>query len=142
MFVDLLGGHSSSEHAGGGEVPAVSGVGGTHHVLGVEHLLSQFGDGERSVLLGASGGKGSEADHEEVETDEGDEVDSEFSQVGVELTGESQGAGDSGHDGGDEMVEVAVGGGGELEGSEADVIERFVVNDHNFVGGVDEKMDG
>ena len=142
LLVNFLGGHSSSEYAGSREVSAVSRVGGTHHVLGVEHLLSELGDSEGSVLLGASGCKGGETDHEEVKTDEGDEVDREFPEVGVELTGESEGAGDSGHDGGDEMVEVAVGGGGELEGSEADVVEGFVVNDHNFVGRVDEEMDG
>jgi hypothetical protein len=32
----------------------VSGVGGAHHVLSVEHLLGEFGDGKSSVLLRAS----------------------------------------------------------------------------------------
>ncbi len=39
------------------------------------------------------------------------------------------------------MVEISVGGGGELEGSEADVVEGFVVNNLNFISRIDEEMD-
>jgi hypothetical protein len=53
----------------------VSGIGGAHHVYGVEHLLGQFGNGQGSVLLGSSGGQGGESDHEEVQSGEGDQVD-------------------------------------------------------------------
>ena len=77
-----------------------------------------------------------------MESGEGDQVDSQLSEVRVELTGESEAAGDSGHGGGDEMVEITVSGGGELEGSEADIVEGFVVNDHALVGVFDQLMDG
>ena len=60
-------------------------VAGSHHVLGVEHLLGQLGHGQGPVLLGATGRQGSEAGHEEVETGEGDHVDSQLTQVSVEL---------------------------------------------------------
>jgi len=39
------------------------------------------------------------------------------------------------------VVEISVGGGGELEGSEADIVEGFVVDDHALVGVLDQLMD-
>jgi hypothetical protein len=120
----------------------VTRIGGTHHVLGIEHLLSQFGDGQGSVLLRSSGGQGGETNHEEMESGEGDQVDSQFSQVRVQLTGETEAAGNSGHGGGDQVVQVTIGGGGQLQGSEADIVEGFVVNDHTFVSIFDQLMDG
>ena len=40
------------------------------------------------------------------------------------------------------MVEISVGGGGQFEGPEADVVEGFVVDGECFVGVLDELMDG
>jgi hypothetical protein len=70
------------------------------------------------------------------------EVDSELSEVGVELTWESEAAGDTGESGRDEMVKITVGWGGELEGSEADVVKGLVIDAHNVIGVLDELMDG
>jgi len=39
------------------------------------------------------------------------------------------------------VVQVTVGGGGQLQGSEADVVEGFVVDDHAFIGVLDQLMD-
>merc|ERR1719399_1022340 len=77
-----------------------------------------------------------------METGEGDEVNSELSQVGVELTGEAEAAGDTGEGSRDQVVKITVGGGGELEGCEADIVESLVVNAHDLVGVLDELMDG
>ena len=77
-----------------------------------------------------------------METGEGDEVDGELSEIGVELTREPEAAGDSRHGGGDEMVEISVGGSGELEGSEADVVQGLVVDDHALISVLHQLMDG
>jgi len=58
---------------------------------------------------------------------EGDHVDSEFSEVGIKLAGESQAGGDAAQGRADQMIEVAVGRRSQLEGPEADIVERFVV---------------
>ena len=47
LLVHLFHGHSASEHGGHGEVAAVPGVAGRHHVAGVEHLLGQLGNRQR-----------------------------------------------------------------------------------------------
>jgi hypothetical protein len=118
----------------------VSWVRSAHHVLGVEHLLGELWDGELTVLLGASRGEWGEANHEEVKTWEWNKVDSELSEIGVELTWESDGAGDSASGSGHEMVEISIGWGGQLQGTEADIIKCLVVNDHDLISVLDELM--
>lgn len=54
----------------------------------------------------------------------------------------SEGGGDSAHDDGDEVVQVTVGGGGELEGLEADVVQSLVINAEGLIGVLDELMHG
>jgi hypothetical protein len=104
--------------------------------------LGELGDGEGSVLLRSTRSEGSKSDHEEVKTGEGDKVDSELSEIGIELTGESEAASNTGHNGRDEVIQISKGGGGELEGSEADIVEGFVINAHDFISVFDELMDG
>jgi len=142
LFVNFFGGHSSSELGGGGEVSSVSWVRSTHHVLGVEHLLGEFWDREGSVLLGSSGGEWGETNHEEVKSWEWYQVSGELSEIRVQLTWESERASDTRHSGGNQVVKISVGWGGELEGSEADVIKGFVINDLDFIGVFDQLMDG
>jgi hypothetical protein len=102
--------------------------------------LGQLWDGKSSVDLGSSGGEWSETNHEEMESWEWNQVDGELSEIRVELTWESDGAGDTGHGDRDEMVQITVGWGGELKGSEADIVEGFVIDDLNSIRVFDKLM--
>ena len=42
LFVNFLHGHTASENGCNGQVAAMAGVTGSHHVLGVEHLLGEL----------------------------------------------------------------------------------------------------
>ena len=117
-------------------------IAGSHHVLGVEHLLRQFRYSQGPVLLTSSGGQGSKPWHEEVETREGHHVDGQFTEIGVELTRESETGGDSGHGGGDEMVQVPVCRSCQFQGPEADIVQSLVIDAVGLVGVLNELMDG
>lgn len=125
LVLNLLHGDLTAEESGAGEVTAVTEVRGSHHVLGVEHLLGELGNAEVAVLRAATAGQGSEADHEEVQTREGNHVDGELAKVGVQLAGETEGGGDTGHDSGDQVVQVTVRGLGELESAHANVVQSL-----------------
>jgi hypothetical protein len=77
-----------------------------------------------------------------VEPREGNHVDGQLAQVSVELPGEAQTGRDPRHGGRHEVVEVPVGGRGQLERAEADVVERLVVDAVRLVGVLDELVHG
>ena len=120
----------------------MSGVAGGHHVLGVEHLLGQLGHGESPVLLGATGCQGGEPGHEEVEPGEGDHVDRQLPEVSIELAGEPEAGGHTGHGEGHQVVEVKVGRRLELEVLTADVEDRLIVNTEDAVSDFNEMVEG
>ena len=142
LVLDFLHGDLTAEVGRAGQVATVAEVRGSHHVLGVEHLLGELGNGDSAEGVGATAGQRSETDHEEVKTREGNHVDSQLPQVRVQLTRETQAGGDTGHDGGDEVVQVTVGGVVELESPHADVVEGLVVDTEGLVRVLNELVDG
>ncbi|KAF1609361.1 UNVERIFIED_CONTAM: hypothetical protein FQV15_0000240, partial [Eudyptes pachyrhynchus] len=106
LLVHLLHRHAPTEDSGHGQVATVARVTGSHHVLGIEHLLRELRHRQGTVLLAAPGCKWGEAGHEEVETWERHHVHSQLAEVGIELTRESKGGGDSTHGGRHKVVEV------------------------------------
>ena len=142
LLVHLLHGHASAEHGSSGEVPAVARIGGGHHVLGIEHLLGNVRHAQCRVFLRAAAGERGKPGHEEVETREGNHVDSQLAQVGIELAGESEARGDATHGGRDKLVQIVVGWCGQLEGAEADVIECLIVDAVSLVRVLHQLMDG
>jgi len=76
-----------------------------------------------------------------MESWERNKVDSEFSEIRVQLTWESDGAGDTRHGNGNEMVQITVGWGGELKGSETDIVKGFVIDNLDLIGILDQLMD-
>jgi hypothetical protein len=142
LVLDLLHGDLTAEVGRAGQVATVAEVGRSHHVLGVEHLLGELGNGDGAEGVGAAAGEGSESDHEEVETGEGNHVDGQLPEIRVKLTRETQAGGDTRHDGGDEVVQVAVGGVVQLESAHANVVESLIVNAEGLVGVLDQLVDG
>merc|ERR1719206_97532 len=122
LLVNLFHGHTASEHSSHCEIASVPRVTGSHHVLGIEHLLGKLGHRERSVLLGSTSSQWGEPWHEEVEPGERDHVDSQLPEISIELAREPETSGDARHSEGHEMVEITIGGGLEFEGSEADIV--------------------
>jgi len=111
----------------------MSRVCGAHHVLGVEALGSELRDSEGAVLLGATRCEWCKTNHEKVKTRERNKVNGELSEVAVELTRESERACYARHASRDKVVQVSIGGGGKLEGTEANVIKSLIVQNHDFV---------
>jgi hypothetical protein len=129
LLIDLHG-HAATEHSSDHEVAAMTGIARRHHVRGVKHLLSELRNSESAVLLASSAGKWCEPRHKEMQTGEGHHVNSQLTQISVQLARKSEtGLGsDSGHGGRHKVGEITVCWCCELQGTEADVVERLIVN--------------
>ena len=111
----------------------MSWVTSSHHVLCIKHLLGELRNSEGSVLLAATRRQWGEPWHEEVEAGEGDHVDSQFSEIGIQLAREAEAGSDTRHGEGDEMVQVTICRRSQFECAEADVVEGLIVNAESLV---------
>jgi len=137
-----VGGGIDLQDGRAGQVATIAEVRGSHHVLGVKHLLRQVGNSDGSERVRTTAGQRGKADHEEVETWERHHVDSKLTQVGVELTRESKTSGNTRHDGRHQVVQIAIGRVGQLQGTHADIVQSFVVNAEGLVGILNQLMNG
>ena len=94
------------------------------------------------VLLAAATGQGGKTWHEEMKSGERHHIDSQFSQISIELARETQTGGHPTHGGRDQVVEVTVCGRGQLQCAEADVIQRFVINAVSLIRVLDQLVNG
>jgi hypothetical protein len=75
-----------------------------------------------------------------METWEGNQIDGKLPEIRVELSGESEAAGNSGDGSRHQVVKITICWGSELESSEADIIESLVVDDLDLIGILDKLM--
>merc|ERR1719446_527361 len=102
-------------------------VSSTHHILGIEHLLRQFGNRQCTVLLRSTRCQWSKACHEEVQARERNQVNCDLAEVAIELPRKAQAASDAAHCCADQVVQVAIGWCSELQRTEANVVQSFIV---------------
>jgi hypothetical protein len=68
-----------------------------------------------------------------VQSRERNQVDCHFPEIGVQLARKPDASSDARDGSGDQVVEITVGGGGQLEGSEADIVQCLVVDYHDDI---------
>merc|ERR1712086_162742 len=77
-----------------------------------------------------------------MKTWEWNKIYSELTKVRVELTREANAASHTGHACRAKVVKISVGWGGQLQGTEADVVKGLVVHTHALVGVLDKLVNG
>lgn len=108
------------------QIATVSEIRGSHHILGVVHLLRQFRDSDGTKVTGTAACERSEADHEEVEARERNHVNGEFAKIRVQLTREAKTCRNTRHDSGNKVIKIAIRRVVEFQGSMADIVQCLI----------------
>ena len=67
-------------------------------------------------------------------------VDCKLAEISIQLARETEAGGDTRHGKRNKMVEVAICGSSQLQSTEADIVERLIVNAKGLIGVLDELM--
>jgi hypothetical protein len=124
-----------------GKITTIAEVRSSHHVLWVEHLLGKFWNSDGAERVSATAGERSETNHEEMETWERNHVDGQLAEIRVELTWEAKTSGHARHNGGNQVVEIAIRWVVQLKCAHANVVQSLVINAESLVRVLDQLMD-
>ena len=91
-------GKDDSQDRGACQVATVSEVSCSHHVLRIEHLLSQFWHGNSTEPARTTAGEWCKTNHEEMESRKWNHVDGQFAEVRVKLPREAEASRNTRHD--------------------------------------------
>ena len=119
----------------------MSWISSAHHILCIKHLLSKLRNCKRSILLRASWCQRSKSNHEEMQTRERNQINSQFSQIRIQLTWESQTTSNSRHSSWYKMVQISVSRSCELKSSKANIVKSLVINNHAQICIFNQLMD-
>ena len=128
VLFHFLGRDLASEQSGHGQIASVARIRGSHHVAVIKHLRGQLGNSQVAIGLGIARCQGCKANHEEMQTWKGHHVDSQLSQVCIQLTRETQASRDAAHDSRYQVVEIAIVGVVDFERAKTDIIQGLVID--------------
>jgi hypothetical protein len=140
LLIDLLGRHASTEEDSASQVTPMTWISGAHHVLGIKALLSELRDRECTVLLTSTARQWSISHHEEVETRKGNHVHGKLTQIAVKLTWESETARGTADSSCNQVVQISICRCGELESTEADVVQGLIVKSKALISILNKLM--
>merc|ERR1712190_233044 len=141
LFIHLFRGHATTEKGCGCQVTAMSGVGSTHHVFGVEHLLRKFGYCQSTVLLRTTRSQGRKTRHEEVKPGKRNEVHCDLTKIAIQLPWKAKTSCNTTHCRAHQMIEISIRRCSELQRAEANVRERFVIQQEALISILDQLVE-
>lgn len=140
--VDILGNNITTVHQAASHVLPVSGITLGHHAGRLKHGIGDLGHRQLLMVgLGSRDNRGIGREHE-MDARVRHKVGLELSDVDVDGAIEPEGGGQGRNDLRDETVQVGVGRSLDVEGSPADVIDGFIVQQDSNVGVLQERVGG